>query len=66
MLIIIVADKATFVTPGNTRDPAVLLTLASLLITVVMLCKRVRGGLLLTGMIITTVAAMIFGYTEGP
>ena len=62
---IIVADKATFVTLGNMQDPAVLLTLAGLLITSVLLAKQVRGGLLL-GMIITTVAAMIFGYTKVP
>lgn len=62
---IIVADKATFVTLGNMQDPAVLLTLAGLLITSVLLAKQVRDGLLL-GMIITTVAAMIFGYTKVP
>ena len=59
---IIVSDNATFVTLGNMKDPAVLLTLLGLFITSILLAKQVKGGLLI-GMAFTTIAAMGLGLT---
>ncbi|WP_251423082.1 NCS2 family permease [Veillonella agrestimuris] len=62
---IIVSNPATFVGLGNLQDPAVLLTLAGLVITSVLLAKEVKGGLLI-GMVITTILAMALGIAKVP
>ena len=62
---IIISDNATFVTLGNMKDPAVLLTLLGLFITSILLAKQVKGGLLI-GMAFTTILAMVLGLTKVP
>ena len=60
---IIISDNATFVTLGNMKDPAVLLTLLGLFITSILLAKQIKGGLLI-GMAFTTILAMVLGLTR--
>ena len=62
---IIVSDPATFVALGNVRDPKVLLALFGLLVTGLLMVRRVKGGVFY-GMVITSVVGMIFGLVEIP
>lgn len=62
---IIVNNDATLVGLGNVKDLGVLLALIGIVITGIMLVKKVRGALLI-GMIITTILSVIFGRTVMP
>jgi AGZA family xanthine/uracil permease-like MFS transporter len=59
----IALNQATFVTLGDFKSPAALLAVFGLAVTAVMLVLRWRGALLY-GMLLTTVAALIFGYVD--
>jgi len=54
---IITANPATFVSMGNLSDPKVMLTLTGLLISAVLVIRRIPGGLLL-GIIVTTLIGL--------
>ncbi|UCH77476.1 MAG: NCS2 family permease [Candidatus Coatesbacteria bacterium] len=56
-------NQATFVTLGDVTHPAALLAVFGLLVTVVMLVLRWRGALL-WGMLLTAVAAVVFGHVK--
>jgi len=62
---VIVNNDATLVGLGNLKDPGVLLALAGLIITGVLLIKKVKGGLLI-GMVITTVIGVVIGQASIP
>lgn len=62
---IIVADKATLVGLGDFHQPVTALSLCGLFITLVLLTLRVPGALFL-GMVITGIAAWVFGLLELP
>jgi len=62
---IIVPDSATTVALGNLADPKVLLAVFGLVISIILLVAGVRAGIFY-GMIITSIAGMIFGLIQPP
>lgn len=62
---IVVADPVTFVTMGNVKNPAVLLSLLGLLIIAALEARHVRGSILL-GILVTSVLGMIAGIGPVP
>lgn len=56
---LVIDHPATFVTLGDLSDPAVLLALAGILFTIVMVMKKVTGGILLSIVLLTAVGAFI-------
>ncbi|MDC8831454.1 NCS2 family permease [Alteromonas gilva] len=56
---LVVASDATFVTIGDLSDPAVLLALAGILLTVILVKKRVTGGILISIILLTVVGTII-------
>ncbi len=56
---LVVDHPATFVTLGDLSDPAVLLALAGILFTIVLVMKKVTGGILLSIVALTVVGAFI-------
>lgn len=62
---IIVNDDSVLLALGDMRDPSVLLALAGLIITGILLIKKVKGALLI-GMLITTVLAILTGQAALP
>jgi AGZA family xanthine/uracil permease-like MFS transporter len=64
---IIVSSPATFVSlnPGFTHRPDILLTLFSLLVTAVMMVRRVKGAIFI-GMVITAIVGMLTGQVKVP
>lgn len=62
---IIVDEPATLVTLGDVKNPAVLLAIFGIFVTVILLTLKVRGGIFY-GMIITAVVGMIVGQIETP
>ncbi len=62
---IIVADANTLVTLGDLSKGPVLLAIFGLIITVIMMVKSIKGAIFY-GMILTTVAGMIFGLIDVP
>ena len=60
---IVSASPATFVTMGNLHDPAVLLAAFGILLSAVLLIKKVTGALLI-GILVTTVIGIPFGVTQ--
>lgn len=62
---IVVAQEATKVTLGNVKDPAVLLSLAGVILIGVLLTLRVKAAMLI-GILVITIAAMILGVTKAP
>lgn len=62
---IIVSDPVTFVTMGNVKNPAVLLSLLGLLIIAALEARHVRGSILL-GILVTSVLGMIAGIGPVP
>ena len=60
---IVSASPATFVTMGNLHDPAVLLAAFGILLSAVLLIKKVTGALLL-GILVTTVLGIPLGVTH--
>ncbi len=57
------ASPATFVTMGNLHDPAVLLAAFGILLSAVLLIKKVTGALLI-GILVTTVIGIPLGVTH--
>jgi len=62
---IIVNDESVLLTLGNMKDPSVVIALAGLVITGILLIRRVKGALLI-GMLITTVLAIVVGQATLP
>jgi len=62
---IVVGNEATLVSLGNFSDPLVLLAAFGLILTSVLVVKRVRGSLLI-GILGTTLAGMIVAEIMGP
>jgi AGZA family xanthine/uracil permease-like MFS transporter len=60
---IIAAHPATFVSLGSLREPIALLTLFGLLLTAILLARRVIGALLL-GIVATSLLALVFGLVK--
>jgi AGZA family xanthine/uracil permease-like MFS transporter len=62
---IITGSKETMVTMGNVKDPSTLLAVFGLILTAVLMARKVRGAILL-GIIITTVAGIAVGLVDVP
>lgn len=62
---IIAPNEATLVTMGNIHDPKVLLAVVGILITVIMMAKKVPGSIFI-GMITTAILGMVFGLIDPP
>lgn len=62
---LIVADAATFITLGSVVAPTTMLSLFSLLLTGALMARNVQGSILI-GIVVTTVIAMVMGYTPAP
>lgn len=62
---LVVGNPATLVHLGNMRDPLVLLAVFGLILTSVLVVRKVRGSLLI-GILGTTVAGMIVSEIMGP
>ena len=60
---IVSASPATFVTMGNLHDPAVLLACVGILLSAVLIIKKVTGALLI-GILVTTVIGIPLGVTH--
>jgi AGZA family xanthine/uracil permease-like MFS transporter len=60
---IVVDNPATLITIGDFRQPAVLLAVIGIVITAVLMARKVRGGLLL-GIIATTLIGIPLGVTD--
>lgn len=62
---IIVGDPATIVALGNIKEPNAVVALAGLVITALLMARKVKGAMLI-GIIITTVLGMFNGVTRVP
>jgi len=62
---IVQANEATLVSLGNLHDPHVLLAVAGIVLTIILMAKRIPGSIFI-GMIITAIAGMLFGLIDGP
>ena len=62
---LIVSDAATFITLGSVIAPTTMLSLFSLLLTAALMARNVQGSLLI-GIVVTTILAMVLGYTPAP
>jgi AGZA family xanthine/uracil permease-like MFS transporter len=62
---IIIANPATFVGLGKTSDPQVLLAVAGLILTAVLMSRRV-GGAILIGIVAITLAGVAVGLNHWP
>jgi adenine/guanine/hypoxanthine permease len=62
---IIVANPATFVGLGRISDPQALLATAGLLLTAILMSRRV-GGAILLGIVATTLAGIVIGLNHWP
>jgi AGZA family xanthine/uracil permease-like MFS transporter len=62
---IIVASPATFVTLGNFGDPAVQIAAFGLLLTAILMARRI-GGAILIGIVVTTLAGLLRGLSQWP
>ena len=62
---LIVSDSATFITLGSVVAPTTMLSLFSLLLTAALMARNVQGSILI-GIVVTTVIAMVMGYTPAP
>ncbi|MFD2046695.1 NCS2 family permease [Ornithinibacillus salinisoli] len=60
---IVVGDEATLVGLGDITSPTVLLAIFGLVVSVVLLAFGVKAGIFY-GMILTTIAGIIFGFTK--
>ncbi len=60
---IVVSSEATLVTIGNLKDPAVLLAILGILVSAVLLVKKITGALLV-GIIVTTLIGIPVGVTH--
>ncbi|GGB07956.1 NCS2 family permease [Macrococcus hajekii] len=62
---IIAANPETLVTMGNIHDPHVLLAVAGILLTVILMARKVPGSIFI-GMILTAIIGMVFGLIDPP
>ncbi|HXW16440.1 MAG TPA: NCS2 family permease [Terriglobia bacterium] len=62
---LIVSNPATFVTLGNFKDPQVLIAAFGLIVTAILMARRV-GGAILLGIFITTIAGNLGGLNPLP
>ena len=62
---LIVSDAATFITLGSVIAPTTMLSLFSLLLTAALMARNVQGSILI-GIVVTTILAMVLGYTPAP
>ncbi len=62
---IIVASPATFVTLGNFADPAVQIAAFGLILTAILMARRI-GGAILIGIVVTTLAGLLRGLSQWP
>lgn len=62
---IIVANPATFVSLGNFSDRAVQIATFGLILSAIMMARRV-GGAILIGIVVTTVAGILVGLSQWP
>lgn len=62
---IVQANEATLVSLGNLHDPRVLLAVAGIVLTIILMAKRIPGSIFI-GMIITAIAGMLFGLIDAP
>ncbi len=62
---IIRSSEATMVTMGNLREPATILAAFGLVLTAVLMTRKVRGAILL-GIIATTIAGIVFRLVDIP
>lgn len=60
---IIQSDAATLLTRGDMTEPAVILTLATVLVTATLLVRGIRSGILI-GIGVATVAAILLGISD--
>ncbi len=62
---VIAASPATFVTLGNIVSAPALLALGGLVITAVLIARRIKGAIII-GIAVVTIAAMLLGLAERP
>lgn len=62
---IVQANPATLVSLGNIHDPHVLLAVGGIILTVILMAKRVPGSIFI-GMVITAIAGILFGLIDTP
>ncbi|TYR79834.1 NCS2 family permease [Priestia megaterium] len=62
---LVIPSETTFVALGNLSDPFILSTLLTLMITVVLFIRNIRGNFLLS-MVAGTIIAMLFGVQNRP
>jgi AGZA family xanthine/uracil permease-like MFS transporter len=62
---IIVASPATFVTLGNFGDPSVQIAAFGLILTAILMARRI-GGAILIGIVATTLAGLLRGLSQWP
>ncbi|MGG3571134.1 NCS2 family permease [Bacillus gobiensis] len=62
---IIIANPNTLVGLGNLHNGTTLLTVFGLIVTIILMVLRVKGGIFI-GMIVTAIAGMIFGLIQPP
>lgn len=62
---IVVDNPATLVSLGNIHDPHVLLAVGGILLTVILMAKKVPGSIFI-GMVITALAGVLFGLIDAP
>ena len=56
---LVIDHPATFVTLGDLSDPAVMLALLGIIFTIVMLVKKITGGILISIILLTVIGAFI-------
>ncbi len=59
---LIVADQATYVALGNLKDPVVLLSAFGIIVTLILMAKKVNGSVFI-GLVITAAVGVILGLT---
>src|SRR3984885_6504782 len=62
---IIVANPATFVSLGNFGDPQVQIAAFGLILTAILMARRI-GGAILIGIVVTTLAGLLRGLSQWP
>jgi len=62
---IVAPSKATLVTIGNIHDPHVLLAIGGIVITVILMARKVPGSIFI-GMMLTAILGMILGLIDPP
>jgi adenine/guanine/hypoxanthine permease len=62
---IIVANPATFVGLGNFADRAVQIAVFGLILSAILMARRM-GGAILIGIVVTTIAGILFGLSQWP